>query len=345
MTQQESRLLELETGRAQDRKKITLLENSFKDQLTERNNLLLTLWTRLSALCGKDWAHNNSLINGRALPTVEAVSTMLPGFSKNLFAAIKTIETLTSTFKTHIRTIEKDLSKAYTSLEEDLEAKSKKLDRLEAVVRSGVATGGIDGKAEIAKLKDINRMLKAEVASLRTGKRDSRAGFETFAPEPSPSPSVPMGPGAQAKKVPFESGLPRMRPSTTTGVSGNSMATLGEEHRTISSNSTTTAASKSGSQRDQVPASASGSDMARGDEGGGASKNDQRWIYKLRELEKRLNAEREARKLDRDGARKRLLEGEKTNLELQAELDRGKMRAALGNGLGSSLGGKKNKEG
>src|SRR5437870_4985941 len=57
MTQQESRVIELETARAQDRKKIAALENNFKDQMIERNNLLLVLWNRLSALCGTEWIH------------------------------------------------------------------------------------------------------------------------------------------------------------------------------------------------------------------------------------------------------------------------------------------------
>jgi chromosome segregation ATPase len=82
LSQQESRILELETSRQQDRRKIATLENNFKEQMNERNNLLLALWNRLSALCGSDWAHNNSLINGRALPSMEAVTNMLPGFSK-----------------------------------------------------------------------------------------------------------------------------------------------------------------------------------------------------------------------------------------------------------------------
>jgi hypothetical protein len=43
-------------------------------------------------------------------------------------------------------------------------------------------------------------------------------------------------------------------------------------------------------------------------------------------LERRLKAEREARLLDRNGARKRLEEGERRNEELKAELERNKIR-------------------
>ena len=53
----------------------------------------------------------------------------------------------------------------------------------------------------------------------------------------------------------------------------------------------------------------------------------QRWIHRLRELERRLKAEREARLLDRSGARKRLEEGRAENEELRLELERERVRA------------------
>lgn len=328
MTQQETRLLELENGRAQDRKKIAMLENSFKDQLMERNNLLLALWTRLSALCGQDWAHDNSLINGRALPTVEAISNMLPSFSKNLFAAVKTIETIVGNFKTRIRSVEKDLSKAYASLEEEVEAKSKKLDRLETVVRSGVASGAFDGKSEIIKLKDINRMLKAEIATLRTIKVTKPGPMDAYGPDrgrqsPSPSPSVPMGPGAQTKKFGYDSNKPR--PASMAG-SMRPPSVSEDNQRTSSFTSSSNLKPESAGQQQRNSSGVSGASSSDNNVEGSGVAGEQRWIYRLRELERRLKAEREARLQDRNGARKRLEEGERRNLELQAELDRGKIR-------------------
>ncbi len=137
---QDARIVELETIKAQDKKRLSHLETSFKDQLTERNNLLLVLWTRLSALCGTDWAHDNSLINGQALPSLEAVSTMLPGFSKNLLAAVKTIEAIIGGFQGKVKSVEKDLWREYQTLESHLDMRTKKLERLESIVRNGVAT-------------------------------------------------------------------------------------------------------------------------------------------------------------------------------------------------------------
>ena len=57
--------------------------------------------------------------------------------------------------------------------------------------------------------------------------------------------------------------------------------------------------------------------------------SEQRWIHRLKELERRLKAEREARLLDRSGARKRLEERSAENQELKAMLAREREREGL----------------
>jgi hypothetical protein len=54
--------------------------------------------------------------------------------------------------------------------------------------------------------------------------------------------------------------------------------------------------------------------------------SEQRWIHRLKELERRLKAEREARLLDRSGARKRLEESSAEKEELRMLLEREKER-------------------
>lgn len=289
-SQQEARVLELEAARQQDRKKITALENTFKDQMTERNNLLLALWNRLSALCGTEWTHSNSLINGRALPSLEAVSTMLPGFSKNLLAAVKTIETIIGSFKSRVRTIENNLWKEFQNLEHNLDLRTKKLDRLEAIIKTG-GTGSMDSKAEMQKLIDANRLLKEQLASLRNVDTRTKRLEPSFDPG-SPSPSVPTGPRS----------LNNDRTSTLTRHS-TAVDTL---ERPFSSASSLKPRSSNSTSNDEA--------------------SEQRWIFRLRELERRLKAEREARLLDRNGAKKRLEEGERRNEELKAELERERIR-------------------
>ncbi|TEA16329.1 Anucleate primary sterigmata protein B [Colletotrichum sidae] len=299
---QDLRISELETTRTQDKRKIAQLELTFKDQLTERNNLLLVLWTRLSALCGTDWAHDNSLINGRALPSLEAVATMLPGFSKNLLAAVKTIETMMGSFSSRIKGVERDLWREYQSLESNLETRTKKLDRLETIVRNSVASGtlGAYEQARMARLEDAYRQLKVENATLRTAQDvRSRAAYSATndanaaIPEPgsgSPSPSIPTGPRDRERK-------PRKGERTSTMT------------RSVSSHAIPTPGSVN---HNPFEAALAERDVT----------TDNRWIFKLRDLENKLKAEREGRSQDRNVARQRLGGLESENRALQSEVAR-----------------------
>lgn len=231
VSSQDARIMDLEAAKSVDKKRIAHLETSFKEQLTERNNLLLVLWTRLSTLCGSDWAHDNSLINGRALPSLEAVATMLPGFSKNLLAAVKTIETMVGTFQTRVKSVEKDLWREYQTLETHLEQRTKRLDRLEAIVRNGIATGSLGGggphshSEKMARLEEAYRQLKVENHTLRTAAEvRARAAYAANG-DPngdgspiggSPSPSIPMGP-SKSKSSTASSRIPK------TGSRGSSL--------------------------------------------------------------------------------------------------------------------------
>lgn len=298
LTQHESRVLELETSRQQDRRKLAALENTFKDQMAERNNLLLALWSRLSGLCGSEWTHNNNLINGRALPTIEAITTMLPGFAKNLLAAVKTIESLVSDFKTRIRSIEKDLWKEYQALESNLEVRTKRLDRLETLSRSAIPSAGGDHgqKAEVERLKELNKAMKLEISTLRAVNDVQSNAFK----EHSPAPSIPTGP--RNISSPLKS-TDKSRVPTMTRHQSSSVV------ETISS-------SRSGSEIQRSNTSMGEDDY----------KPDLKWQVRLQELEYKLKAEREARKLDRTNARQRLEEKNREVAEAKGELERERSR-------------------
>ncbi|KAI0838567.1 hypothetical protein F5Y06DRAFT_49391 [Hypoxylon sp. FL0890] len=320
VTSQDSRILELETARATDKKKIAQLEASFKEQLNERNNLLLVLWTRLSALCGTDWAHDNSLINGRALPSLESVSTMLPGFAKNLMGAVKTIETIVGNFQSRVKSVERELWKEYQSLENSLEAKSKKLERLETIVRTGIAAGNFDAQTKISQLETAYRALKIENATLQrandartrgagwTGpkKASSNGSHEDIIDGGSPAPSVPTGPHRRDSKIP-RSKTTHLEPTT-------------------SSDSKSRASSMSRSASTMGAAELERLGTSNGENASGKNGPDNAWMFRLRELEYKLKQEREARHMDRAAARQRIQDSERQNSELAAELVRAKRR-------------------
>ena len=298
LTQHESRVLELETSRQQDRRKLATLENSFKDQLNERNNLLLALWNRLSSLCGSDWAHNNRLINGRALPTLETVSTMLPGFSKNLIAAVKTLESLVGDFQSRIRSVERDLWKEYQTLESTLELRTKTLDRLETMARSAIPGARGDSKRDMEKLKELNRNLRIEIGTLRAANEVQTGAYGA---DPSPSPSVPTGPRSRTTDKATSSTLTRHQSSSTVDTTERATSSRGR------------------SRGGEVGPSISEEEY----------RPDLMWQVRLRELEYKLKAEREARMLDRNSAIQRLEEKSRENEELAAEVARNRAKAEV----------------
>ncbi|KAM7205107.1 hypothetical protein V8F20_003244 [Naviculisporaceae sp. PSN 640] len=347
---QEARIYELEAGKTQDKKRIAQLETTFKEQLTERNNLLLVLWTRLSSLCGTDWAHDNSLINGRALPSLESVATMLPGFSKNLLAAVKTIETMIGSFQAKVKSVERDLWREYQTLESHLEMRTKKLERLESIVRNSLAAGQLSNNGEaasrLARLEEAYRQLRVENHTLRTAaevRARAAAAAEAGADGGSPSPNVPTGPKGKSR-------LPRTRsgglaPSSSRGSA--SRAVSSSSHRNLAAEEMGLVGDGEDVRDDQDPeatptptqtlqqttssstntTSQQNTNSSNSNNGGSGSTMDNKWMLRLRDLEYKLKAEREGRILDRGEAMKRINASESENLMLRENLEREKRRS------------------
>ncbi|KAL8858387.1 MAG: hypothetical protein Q9178_005068 [Gyalolechia marmorata] len=298
VSQKDTRIAELESSKQSDRKRLQNLETQFKEQLSERNSLLLTLWSRLSSTCGPDWQHQNSLINGH-VATLEVVASMLPAFSKTLLLAVQHIESIMRNFQTRVRTVERDLSKQYSDLEGQLEDRIKKLDRLENMVQSSRVQGTFSAAPEIAKLKGENRLLKSEIAVLQNNKEMR----------------------ARATSVHRATGSRDLTPLSN---SSAPPPTLARHH-------SSSAVEHVSQQRSPGRASSLVAlPIAEGTAAAGPEPNQSRWTHRLRELERRLKAEREARLLDRTGARKRLEEGMRENEDLRRELERERERAKRG---------------
>lgn len=300
VTQKDQRIIELEHDRQSTRKKISTLESQYKDQLQERNQLLLNLWTRLAPMCGSDWQHQNNLVNNH-IPTLEVVSSQLPGFSKNLFAATKAIEGLMMGFTGRIRAVERDLWKEYQQLETNLDTRMKRIDKLEATVQSNRVSGTFSAAPEIAKLRGENRLLKSEIAALQ--KQDSQARASRTGLSTTRGGSVNGG-----------NNLAAPPPSLSRSYTSSHVETLERTGPNRSSSSSITA-----TLGNLVPTAAQLTSQP-------IEPSQQRWIHRLKELERRLKAEREARLLDRTAARKRLEEGMEVNEMLKGELEREKAR-------------------
>lgn len=289
--QHETRVLELETLRSQDRQRIHGLERQYKEQLIERNNLLYALWNRLSTLCGAEWCRSHAMINGE-LTSMELISKNIQGFNKNMILAIKTVEGVVGGFKQRIRTMEKDLVRDYQTLEHTLDVRVKRLDQLEKVVmaqrqsigRPSTVRGGLVdiNSAEVNKLRTENKNLRTEVQTLRAITTTNHSGNEVVV---SRSPS---------------------RADSLSSPKRASMAqTLLRAH----------SASVVEHLQNQPPGHPYPASVP-------LQPSEQKWIHRLKELERRLKAEREARLLDRSGARKRLEQKVEENADLRAMLEK-----------------------
>ncbi|KAI9147547.1 microtubule associated protein [Paramyrothecium foliicola] len=306
---QDIRIAELESTRSQDKRRITVLEQTMRDQLLERNELLLQLWQKLSMICGREWSNSNTLIDRQVLPSLEVVATRLPGFSKNLLAAVKAIEAMIGSFQTKIKSVERDLQREYQTLENNLEVRTKKLDRLEAMVRNAVASGSLgsqDLAPRLLRLEDAYRQLKVENATLRTASDvRARAAYAASSNSDghitgSPSPSVPRGPGDRDK----DRGTRSSHGRSTTMTRANTTPGL---------------PTMSGLEVALTEDSGGGSSSGGG---GSADKDDKRWLLRLRDMEYKLKMEREGRNQDRQAARQRLGGLESENKDLRDRVKR-----------------------
>ena len=327
VSQKDVRITELETSRQADRKKIVHLESHYKDLLSERNNLLINLWTRVSGICGSDWQHQNSLINNH-LPTTEAISNanMYTPFSKNLLNAVKQVEGVILGFQSRLKTVERNLWSEYENVEHTLDARIKKLDKLEATVQSHRVSGAFTAAPEIAKLRGENRLLKSELVTLQKqlhARSSSARGSPRYETHPATFPPVTAGSGA-------DNGLGSMAAPPPQLARHHSTSAV--EH--LAAGETIPGSPTSPSRRKQIvpmpPLHARPESRDENAQVSGGPQDStgtqQRWIHRLRELERRLKAEREARLLDRSGARKRLEEGQEENRRLKGELEREKVR-------------------
>ncbi|ATY66005.1 anucleate primary sterigmata B [Cordyceps militaris] len=328
---QDVRIAELESTRGQERRKLATLEQSAREQLMERNELLLQLWKRLSVLCGREWAHSHTLVDKQAVPSIEVVSSRLPGFTKNLMAAIKMIENMLKSFEGKIHSVERDLTREYQALESNLDLRAKRLDRVETLVRTQIAAGtGAMGsmtsqelRGRLTRVEHAYQKLKVEYETLKTATsvraRAAAAAHQHGADSPrsggsaggSPSPAVPRGPGERDKER-----------ATAAGSSSSSRGS--RESRIPSSVQHRQGVAADNADMGLVELAKSGGGSDAGGGGGGGYK-DTPLMLRLKNLESKLRTEREKRDQERDAARQRLGDLEEENKGLRGKIQRRQM--------------------
>lgn len=106
----EVRIAEMQKSRTQEQKTLRQLEQQYKEQLTERNSLLATLWQRLGGIVGSKWVDK---VNAQGGGGDVAPSTNLAGFSRNILQCVKVLEDVMVNFKLKCKGVERDLWNDY----------------------------------------------------------------------------------------------------------------------------------------------------------------------------------------------------------------------------------------
>lgn len=239
-----------------------------------------------------------------------AVVGALQGFQKNMLCGVKTIESIVAGFKTRCRGVERDLWKEYQVVENALESRTRRLERLENLIRGGI--GEQSGmRTEVAKLRTENRLLKAE---LNVVKNEQQAA------------ATAVSPGLHRSKTMTASSSAATTTTTTTTERKHRHRHRSERETETKSEPGEKADSNNAVVASAVPpgmlARTASSASAPPHISDGQDVSEKRWILRLRELEKRLKAEREARLLDRSAAKKKVDEARGQREELKAELER-----------------------
>ncbi|KAK3111337.1 hypothetical protein LTR53_013521, partial [Teratosphaeriaceae sp. CCFEE 6253] len=310
-----------------------------------------------------DWAQAHSQVNGEN-PSAEVIQRGLMSFTKNVLLAVKTIEALIGSFKVRIRGIEKDLWRDYSTIEHNLDMRMRRMDNLEDAVRN--TQRAIQDKAA------ADEATAAQAAAAAQQSRPSTLRSMSSMSTKNTKGSEEIGKlKSEVKILKAELKFHRQHPSPMAQQMINNQTSLSPEHaRRLSnggagSNGGKTQASParqivaqllrhhSTSAVEQMPARHDGADDSMVTHVPRPSQqqqpivlatppiqpSEQRWVHRLKELERRLKAEREARLLDRRGARQRLEEGRLENEELRGMLEREKVRRESYFEVGSAGGG------
>jgi predicted nucleic acid-binding Zn-ribbon protein len=334
--QNDSRVSEVETARQADRRRFAQLEHTLKDQLAERNSLLSSLWNRLTTICGAEFVQRHGL--GDISPSGDNLAKNWSQFARSISLAAKTVETMLGSFKTQIKNLDKTLSKEFQNLERALEIRSKRIDHLETMVRTSrqhAAAESIDVRStsrassrsaredQYARVKSENKILKAEVQMFRNAQTPSQVpdrGSSTrgrresslmrhYSTSMVESPHLQSSPARMHSPVAVDPTVtvPAAHPTSHIPIPVRTDLESPTNNRRVSHHVAGTTI------HTREPPSSSG---------GSLQPSEQRWVHRLKELERRLKSEREARLLDRSGARKRIEESEAEQERLRQKLEK-----------------------
>lgn len=110
LSEWEAKIAEMQKSHAADQKAYRQLEGQYKEQLSERNSLLATLWQRLGGIVGSKWVDK---VNAQGGGGEIAPSANFAGFRRNILQCVKVLEDVMVNFKLKCKGVERDLWNDY----------------------------------------------------------------------------------------------------------------------------------------------------------------------------------------------------------------------------------------
>ena len=357
----DTRAMEIENHRNNDRRRFSEREQQYREQLFARNNLLLSVWNRLSTLCGAEFVQKHGLVlPEQQLPSIEVIARNLTGFGRTVNLAVKTVEALMNGFNSRIKEVERNLWKDFQTLEHAMDVRTKRIDALEKMVEdqekafenmtsAGHGTNGSVSinprgsskrdSTEFTRLKQENKLLKAELSIHRAPSpiRENPRGHSHNNSVEAAVSAMPLpgnDPITFSRQRDSRSGRSESRSnrsSVAASLLRHHSTSAGDAQQLLHLQSDRpvsrayTPPTDSPTRRAQHPPSQiPGPQGSRPGSSATLQPSEQRWVHRLKELERRLKSEREARLLDRSDARKRLEHeaGERDELRRQLEMER-----------------------
>lgn len=295
---------EIATLTTNHHRQLQKLQEKLGEMIKTRNLLLIESFTRLATICGKDWAARNSAVSApqtKPQPGNEKPAlklTMLDAFGDSSNLAFPAAS---RNYLLAVKTLE--------SIFHGFKARVKNVER-DLLGQLGNLQTNLDSKTKrLEKLETHIPTLTSDNARLKT----ELAAAHSSASSPNPSTKKPSSP------------LPPQRTRTalevaTDAVSRGGLAITPPLHPPLPHPHLSASHPAQTNPLLINP-----------------TEDDRKWILKLRELEKRLKQEREARLLDRTMAKRNIEEarGEREAIRKELERERERVRRELGESPGS----------
>ncbi|KAK0551036.1 hypothetical protein OC845_002391 [Tilletia horrida] len=168
----QSRLDELELAYKNGEVQTQASEHETRNQLTERNTLLLTIFQYLGKILGPEKSANGT--PRRKGDNDPRPFNNFPVFHESLIGRLRRISEIQSTFETRSREIELKLSEQLSTLKRQQETRFRQIDRFEVAVKNATDKQSqwrsrlVTKQGELDAAKSTNAELQQQISSLKT---------------------------------------------------------------------------------------------------------------------------------------------------------------------------------